>query len=181
MHYLRRVGWLSVLAVLLATGCTIAPPPGSPIPPAADLLPGDGRVFAYGHTVAEVLQNREVASKVRDLFGADWASASQSGGQLALGAGAYFGGNGPLRMVRIGGVDYLALTGCAPGACNTHRVLLLIRDGGSELLARLDEGGFTHYYGYGSEGVTRNTAPLIVDSGLRALRRGGSPYPDTSS
>jgi hypothetical protein len=84
-------------------------------------------------------------------------------------------------MVRIGGLDYIALTGCAPSACNTHRVLVLIRDGGSELLARLDEGGFAHYYAYGSEGVTRNTAPLIVDSGLRALRRRGSPYPGMSS
>ncbi|MDO8477538.1 MAG: hypothetical protein Q7W02_15320 [Candidatus Rokubacteria bacterium] len=137
-------------------------------------------MFAYGYTVDEVLQNPQVGDKVRDLFGADWAPASQGGGQLSSGAGAYFGGSGPLRMVRIGGVDYIALTGCAPSACNTHRVLVLIRDGGSELLARLDEGGFAHYYGYGSENVTRNTAPLIVDSGLRALRRGGSPYPGVS-
>ena len=177
MHYLHRVGWLSALAGLLATGCTIAPPPGSPIPPAAELLPGDGRVFAYGHTANEVLQNPEIGDKVRDLFGADWAPASRGGGQLALGAAAYFAGNAPPRMVRIGGVDYVALAGCAPGACNTHRVLLLVRDGGSKLLARLDEGGFVHYYGYGSDDVTRNTAPLIVDSGLRALRRGGNPYP----
>ena len=180
MHFLRRAGWLSSLAVLIATGCTIAPPPGSPVPPAAELLPGDGRAFAYGHAVNEVLQNPEVTGKVRALFGADWAPASQGGGQLALGAGAYFGGNGPLRMVRIGGVDYIALAGCVPSACNTHRVLLLVRDGGSELLARLDEGGFVHYYGYGSKDVTRNTAPLIVDSGLRALRRGGNPYPGVS-
>ena len=181
MNLLRRAGWLSALAVLLATGCTIAPPPGSPVPPAAELLPGDGRAFAYGHSMNEVLQNPEVASKVRDLFGPDWLPASQGGGQLALGAGAYFGGNGPLRMVRIGGADYIALAGCAPGACNTYHVLLLIRDGGSELLARLDEGGFAHYYGYGSDGVTRNTAPLIVDSGLRALWRAGSPYPTVGS
>ena len=180
MRYLRRPGWLSALAVILATGCTIAPPPGFPIPPAAELLPTDGRVFAYGYTVNEVLLNSEVGDKVRDLFGPDWAPASQGGGQLSSGAGAYFGEGGPLRMVRIGGVDYIALTGCAPGACNTHRVLVLIRDGGSQLLARLDEGGFAHYYGYGSEDVTRNTAPLIVDSGLRALRRGGSPYPGMS-
>ena len=180
MRYLRRVGWLSALTVLLATGCTINPPPGSPIPPAAEMLPGDGRVFVYGHTVDEVLRNPEVGDKVRDLFGADWSPALPGGGQLALGAGAYFGGNAPLRMVRVGGVDYIALTGCAPGACNTHRVLLLIRDGGSELLARLDEGGFARYYGYGSEHVTRNTAPLVVDSGLRALRRGGNPYPGMS-
>ncbi len=180
MDWLHRVGWLSVLAVLFATGCTIAPPPGSPTPPAAELLPGDGRAFAYGQAANEVLQNPAVADKVRDLFGADWAPASQGGGQLALGASAYFAGNAPLRMVRIGGVDYIALAGCVPSACNTHRVLLLIRDGGSELLARLDEGGFAHYYGYGSRDVTRNTAPPIVDSGLRALRRGGNPYPGVS-
>jgi len=130
--------------------------------------------------VDEVLQNPDVGDKVRDLFGVDWAPASPGGWQLTLGAGAYFGGTAPLRMGRIGGVDYIALTGCAPGACNTHRVLLLIRSGGSELLAPLDEGGFAHYYRYGSEDVTRNTAPLVVDSGLRALRRGGSPYPDMS-
>ena len=180
MRHLRSAGWLSALAVLLATGCTIAPPPGSPIPPAAELLPKDGRVFAYGYTVDEVLLNPEVGAKVRDLVGPAWAPASQGGGQLGLGAGAYFGGNGPLRMVRIGGGDYIALTGCTPSACNTHRVLVLIRDGGSRLLARLDEGGFAHYYGYGSDDLTRNTAPVIVDSGLRALRRGGSPYPGMS-
>ncbi len=88
MDDLRRVGWLSALAVLIVSGCTIAPPTGSPVPPAAELLPGDGRAFAYGHTVNEVLQNPEVAGKVRGLFGADWAPASQGGGQLALGAGA---------------------------------------------------------------------------------------------
>ena len=181
MHCLRRAGWLSSLAMLFVTGCTVAPPPGSPIPPSAELLPGDGRAFAYGYTVGEVLKNPAVADKVRDLFGADWAPAAQGGGQLALGADAYFAGNAPLRVVRIGGVDYIALAGCVPSACNTHRVLLLIRDGGSELLARLDEGGFAHYYGYGSVDVTRNRAPLIVDSGLRALRRGGNPYPDMRS
>lgn len=181
MRYLNRAGWLTALAVLLAAGCTIAPPAGSPLPPAAELLPADSRVLAYGSTVDEVLQNPDIGVKVRDLFGVDWEPASRGGGQIALGADAYFDGHAPLRMVRVGGIDYIAVTGCAPGACGTHRVLLLIRDGGSELVARLDEGGFAHYYGYGSKYATRFTAPLIVDSGLRALRRGGSPYPDRSS
>jgi len=180
MRYLRRVGWLSGLAMLLAIGCTIAPPPGTPIPPAAELLPGDGRAFAYGYSADEVVRNPEVSDKIRELFGTDWTPASQGGGQLSLGARAYFGGGGLLRMVRIGGEDYIALTGCAPTACNTHRVLLLIREGGSQLLARLDEGGYTHYYGYGNGDMTRNTVPLVVDSGLRALRREGSPYPGIS-
>jgi hypothetical protein len=150
------------------------------MPPAAELLPGDGRVFAYGYTVDEVLKNPMVGDKVRDLFWIDWMPTLQGGGQLSTGARAYFAGNAPLRMVRVGGVDYIALTGCEPSACNAHRVLVLIRDDGSTLVARLDEGGFAHYYGYGSEDVTRNTAPLIVESGLRALRRGGDPYPSLS-
>jgi hypothetical protein len=180
MRSLRRVGWLSVLSVLFAAGCTTAPPAGTPTPPAAEVLPGDSRVFAYGYTVDEVLRNPTVGDKVRDLFWIDWMPASEGGGQLSQGARAYFAGNAPLRMVRIGGVDYIALTGCQPSACNTQRVLVLVRDDGSQLLARLDDGGFAHYYGYGSEDVTRYTAPLIVDSGLRALRRGGSPYPGMS-
>jgi hypothetical protein len=180
MRSLRRAGWLSALAVLFAAGCTIAAPAGSPTPPAAELLPGDGRVFTYGYTVDEVLKNPMVGDKIRDLFWIDWMPASQGGGQLSTGARAYFAGNAPLRMVRVGGADYIALTGCEPSACNTHRLLVLIRDDGSQLVARLDEGGFAHYYGYGSEDVTRYTAPLIADSGLRALRRGGDPYPGLS-
>jgi hypothetical protein len=54
-----------------------------------------------------VLQNPEVSDKVRDLFAADWAPASQGGRLLSSGAGAYFGGGGPPRMVRIGGLDYV--------------------------------------------------------------------------
>ena len=180
MRSLRRAGWLSALAVLLATGCTIAPPAGSPTPPAAELLPGDGRVFTYGNTVDEVLKNPMVGDKIRDLFWIDWMPASVGSGQLSTGARAYFAGNAPLRMVRVGGVDYIALTGCEPTKCNTHRVLVLIREDGSQLVARLDDGGFAHYYGYGREDVTRYTAPLIADSGLRALRRGGDPYPGLS-
>ena len=180
MRSVRRVGWLSALAVLLAAGCTIAPPAGSPTPPTAEVVPGDNRVFAYGYTVDEVLHNPVVGDKIRDLFWIDWMPASQGNGQLPTGARAYFAGNAPLRMVRVGGVDYIALTGCEPSACNMQRVLVLIRDDGSQLLARLDDGGFAHYYGYGSEDVTRATAPVIVESGLRALRRSGNPYPSIS-
>ncbi len=32
-------------------------------------------------------------------------------------------------------------------------------------LAWIDESGVLHYYGYGSDGVTRHTEPLIVDRG----------------
>jgi hypothetical protein len=181
MNHVLRAGWLCSLAVLFAVGCTVAPRPGSPVPPAAELLPADGRALAYGQSVDQILQNPEIADKVRALFGSDWMPASQGGGQLVLGAAPYFERGGPLRMVRIGGVDYIAVTGCVPRDCDTQRVLLLIREGGSQLLARLDEGGFSHYYGYGSEALTRDTAPMVVDSGLRALKRTGNPYPSTTS
>jgi hypothetical protein len=181
MAHVLRAGWLCSLAVLVATACTVAPRPGSPVPPAVELLPADGRALAYGQSVDQVLQNPEVGDKIRALFGPDWMPASQGGGQLVLGAAPYFERGGPLRMVRIGGVDYIAVTGCVPRDCATQRVLLFIREGGSQLLARLDEGGFSHYYGYGSEALTRDTAPMVVDSGLRALKRTGNPYPSTTS
>jgi hypothetical protein len=141
------------------------------------VLPADARALAYGATVGDVLQNRDVGDKIRELFGPDWMPASTGRGQLALGASAYFDRGGPLRMVRIGHADYVAVSGCVPSACDSQRVLLLIEEGSSRLLARLDEGGFVHYYSYGGEGITRETAPLVVDSGLRALHRAGQPYP----
>jgi len=177
MSQVLHAGWLCFLGVLFAVGCTVAPRPGSPIPPAAEVLPADARALAYGQTVDQVLQNAQMGDKIRALFGPDWTPAAQGGGQLVMGAAPYFERGGPLRMVRIGGEDYIAVTGCVPRDCDTQRVLLLIRADGSQLLARLDEGGFSHYYGYGSEALTRNTAPLVVDSGLRALKRTGNPYP----
>lgn len=162
-HGLRLTS-LGLLAAIAAAGCTIPPHPGSPIPPAAEVVPADSRAAAYGSSIEEVVRNPEIGDKVRAMFGQDW-----SGGLLAPpGAGAYFVGGGRPRMVRIGGMDYVAFTGCEPSACEARRVLLLIREGGSELFARLDEGGFAHYYSFGN--VSRDTAQLVADSGLRALQ-----------
>ncbi len=162
---------LCCLALFTAAGCTITSPRGVLPPPSAEVLPADTHALAYGSTTTEVLQNPEIAEKVRVLFGTDWP-----------GAAAYFDQGGPIRMVRIGGTDYIAVTGCVPGRCDSRHVLLLIEAGGSRLLARLDEGGFAHYYGYGSEGVMRDTAPRIVDSGFNALYfRSGSASPSARS
>jgi len=85
-------------------------------------------------------------------------------------------------MVKIAGVDYIAVTGCAADACGTRRVLLLIREGGTQLLARLDDGAVPHYYAYGSGGVAPPAnAPTIVDAGLRALQSVGDAYPSAGS
>ena len=185
MRHLRAREWnsypgiclaLCSLALLTAAGCTVASPRGAPVPPSAQVLPTDSRTLAYGGTTAEVLQNPAMADKIRTLFGPDWMPATSAGGQLTPGAAAYFDQGGPVRKVRIGGTDYIAVTGCFPGACDSRRVLLLIEESGSPLLARLDEGGFAHYYGYGSEAALRDTAPTIVDSGFRALYLSGDPY-----
>jgi hypothetical protein len=186
MRYMRVRRWnrhlaLCCLAVVTASGCTIAPPRGTPVSPSAQVLPADARTFAYGGTTAEVLQNPEIAEKVRVLFGPDWTPRTPAGGQLAPGAEAYFQQGAPVRMLRIGGTDYIAVSGCVPAGCDSRHVLLLIEVGGARLFARLDEGGFVHYYGYGSEGVMKDTAPLIVDSGFRALYRSGSEYPRARS
>jgi hypothetical protein len=79
-------------------------------------------------------------------------------------------------MVRTGEFDYIAVTGCVSNACQTRRGLLLIREGGSELFARLDEGGVSRYYAYGGN-ISADTAGPIVDSSLRTLQTLGDPYP----
>jgi hypothetical protein len=167
MSHLIRLISLSSLVVITAAGCTVPPRPGTPVAPAAQVVPPDPGVETYGSSIEQVAQNPMIADKLRAMFGPDW-----SGGQLApLGASAYFAKGDPPRMVRVGGVDYIAYTGCVPAACETSRVLLLIREGGSEMIARLDDGGFAHYYAYGN--VSRDAAQLVADSGLRALRRAG--------
>jgi hypothetical protein len=192
MRYMRvrdwrlRVGNLSVvlccLALLTAAGCTVAASRGTPPSPTAEVLPADARALAYGATTAEVLRNPEIADKARALFGPDWMPGTPGGGQMLVpGAVVYFEQGGPVRMLRIGGIDYVAVSGCVPGRCDSRQALLLIEVGGERLFARVDEGGFVHYYGYGGEGVMRDTAQVIADSGFRALYPPGSRYRRASS
>jgi len=166
---------LCALSFVAAAACTIPAASDSSMPPAR-VLPADARALAYGRTTDEVLQNAELRDKIPALFGRDWAPASQGRGQIAPGAAAFFGKGGPIRMVSIGEANYVAVTGCAPDACRTRRVLLLIREGGAQLLARLDDGAITHYYAYDG-GIKAAEGPPIVDAGLRALRSVGDPYP----
>jgi hypothetical protein len=57
---------------------------------------------------------------------------------------------------------------------------LLIREGGEQLMARLDDGGFSHHHAYGP-GVVGGPGGTVMalESALRALERasGGSPFP----
>jgi len=174
----RSVLGLALLALVTVTGCTVAPSPGSPMVPSAVVLPADARALAYGTTVEQILRNPELGTKIRGLFGRDWTGATPGSSHLQPGAETYFEQGGPLRMIRIGSADYIAVSSCVPGDCHRRNVLVLIEEGGARLFARLDEGGFVHYYSYGP-GVTRDTAALITDSGFDALRQRFPAYAES--
>ena len=109
----------------------------------------------------------------RALFGSDWAPTAQGGGKLAHGAVAYFPPDSVIRMLRMDGQDFIAITGCVQSACATHRGLLLIDPTGQQLWARLDEGGFSRYYGHGPAMTATPVSPAFIDSAWRAVERVG--------
>ena len=181
MRRLLLSGCLCALPVFSAAACTIPPAPGSSATPPAQVLPVDARALAYGRTAGDVVQSPELRDKIPALFGADWMPASQGRGQIASGAAAFFERGGPPRMVQVAGKDYIAAAGCVATACRTRRVLLLVGEGGSQLLARLDDGAVTHYYSYAIGGGGPADAPAIVDAALLALQSAGDPYPGAGS
>jgi hypothetical protein len=125
----------------------------------------DARALRYGATAPEVFNNPALSPKIRALFGADW----NAGGALPFGAPAFFPASSSLRLIRLGDQDYIAITGCVTSACGSHRGLLLIRQDGEQLLSRLDEGGFSHYYDH-SPGATVAAVPRQwIDSAWRAV------------
>jgi hypothetical protein len=115
-----------------------------------------------------MLAHPEARESVRRLFGSDQNQAMAA--RLSRSAADFFGNPSPTRVLRIAGADYLAATGCVPSTCSTHPGLLLIRVDGKELFARLDDGGFSHYYGFGT-GVEMTPKTLaLLDAAWRALR-----------
>lgn len=173
------LGFTLALGALTTAACTIDPPAGTPTPLMAGVLEPGPREAAFGRTGDEVVSNPQLRDKIRGLFGADWTAAADGRGKIARGAAAYFGRTEAPRGVRVGDANYVAVTGCVPANCRSERVLLLIQEGGERLLARLDEGGFSHYYAYGGNWGLAGTTAQILDSALRALARTGDPYPRT--
>ena len=170
------LGFTLALGALTAA-CTIDPPAGTSAPPMAGVLEPGPREATFGRTGDEVVNNPQLRDRIRNLFGADWTPAPEGRGKIAKGAAGYFGRTAPPRGVRVGDANYVAVTGCVPGSCGSERMLLLIREGGEGLLARLDEGGFSHYYAYGGNWGLAGSTAQAADSGLRALQRTGDPYP----
>jgi hypothetical protein len=177
---LLRGALLCGLLTPIAAGCVL--PPESSSPRETQVVEADARALAYGRSAGEILEHPQMRDKVRALFGADWAPPTPGGvGKPQAAAPQYFELGGPVRMVRVGGADYITVTGCARQACTGRRGLLMIREGGEQLMARLSEGGFLHHYAYGP-GVVGGPAGAgpMLDSAVRALERlsaDGNPYP----
>jgi len=157
--------WAWFLIAFFAAGCVVPPPAGTPEPPKVEIMMGDARALSYGSSVKELIGHPTVGEKARRLFGSDW----EPGGRLASAAKEFFSIPSPSRLLRIGGAEYIATPGCLPGKCQTHRGLLLVRLDGEELLARLDEGGFAHYYAFRAGANMTPQERALVDSAWRAL------------
>jgi hypothetical protein len=141
MRHARHATVLGLAATLALGGCVVPPAPGVPMPARSGVLQADARALRFGASGPEVFANPEMRPKLQALFGADW-----SRGRLAFGGPEYFPASSSLRLVRVVDQDFIAINGCAPSGCVTHRGLLLIRQDGQHLLARLDEGGYSQYY-----------------------------------
>ncbi|HYB41365.1 MAG TPA: hypothetical protein VEL75_06310, partial [Candidatus Methylomirabilis sp.] len=75
------------------------------------------------------------------------------------------------RMVRIAQQEYIALSGCVPAECSTHRGLLLIRPDGEQLLSRLDDAGLSHYYQLAPAATAASVPQGAIDSAWFAVER----------
>ena len=133
-------GTLSLLAALLLNACASAPP----APADAVVVTADARALQYGSNAPEVLNNPRLVNQIRAMFGPDW----NPGATRRYGAPAYFPDFSTIRLVRVAGRELVAIKGCVPTECSSHQGLLLIGSP-DQMQARLDEGGFVHYYDFG--------------------------------
>lgn len=134
-------------AILLLAGCVMT----SRHPEVTVARSGDApddQVRQFGEGPISIMTNPRIDDQVRMLFGADWKGGVPGGTRAS--APEFFIASAPPRLLEIGGIEYVAVTGCRASACGRDRGLLLVRTDGNQLLARLDEGGFSHYYGHGS-------------------------------
>lgn len=153
----------AMLAIPLFAGCETSHPT-----PTVGVLPADARALRYGASAPAVFDNPQIRDSIRAMFGTDWSPAAQ-GGRLQHGAVSYFPPNSSIRMLRLDAQEYIAITGCVPQVCPTHRGLVLIQNDGDRLWARLDEGGFSRYYGHGPAMTTALVSPAFIDGAWRAL------------
>lgn len=165
---LRAVLLVTAVATL-ATGCITAPSPDTPTRPIVQVDSVDARARQFGNTTTEIITNPALAPKIHALFGPDWAL--EPGARLRAPASSFFASGDSPRMLRTAEAEYVAVSGCGPAGCGLQRVLLLVRPDTEALLARLDEGGFSHYYAYGA-GLTMSPATrALLDRARTVVER----------
>ena len=142
-----------VLLALSMTGCTTGSArPAVHLGPPAHAEYGDSAQAAISHPL--------LRDEVQALFARDWEQPSAAAGPSRPAPQFFANGARPL-TVRVDGQDYVTVLGCAAPGCGTGQGLLLLTPDRSRLLARLDEGGFSHYYARG--------VGLQIDESTRAL------------
>lgn len=168
LEAMSSVVW--VIVALLIAGCVISPPVGAP-PSLVKVLADDPQAWRYGSSPDEVFNHPSLEEEVRALFGSDWSGVP--GRERSAAAQEFFSKSFVLRVLLIGEWEYIAVSGCLPRACETHRGLLLIRADEEELLARLDEGGVSRYYGLGVDLAMTPLTRAVIDSAWNALGAAG--------
>jgi hypothetical protein len=146
--------WIArpLVGIAVAVGVSACVIPPTAAPPPVQTVSADARALRYGASAAEIMNHPALRDGVVALYQAEGIPRS---GLTALGAppAEFFARTESLRLLRVGDRVYIAAVGCSPPACATRRGLLLVREDGGELLSRLDEGGFSHYYVHGA-GIT---------------------------
>lgn len=139
------IGLLLVATTLGA--CTL--PSSGPTPPTVELLPSEPAGQRFGASATEAFAHPALRDSVRGLFGRAWDSPGTSGRGLSTAVPEFFT-RSAVRSLRIGGETQVAIVGCRRPDCAGHRGLVLAVPDAQRLLARIDDGGFTHYFAFGT-------------------------------
>jgi hypothetical protein len=172
MRARARLGALVSAAGLLAAACVTPSPPA----PRVEVLGAAGAATRFGRTGPEVVAHAQVGPSLPALFGRDWAP---DGSPVATTRPArdFLGRAGAPRALRVGDREYVAVTGCVPGACRSHRALLLVAADGGELRARLEEPGLRHHYAFGPGARMDEPDRRAVDTAWRVLEADAAAWP----
>jgi len=174
---------LGLLAAVLVAGGCVVPPSGNGVPPPAGVVGADARALRYGASAGEILTAPQLRDRIPALFGADWGPVpSGPPSALRVPVPEFFARTEALRLLQVGERLYVAAAGCPVAGCAGRRGLLLVSEDGVELLSRLDEGGFSHYYVQGPGSAATPEARAILDSAWWAMRAaaGQGSLPGTS-
>jgi hypothetical protein len=160
-----------VLLAFSLAGCTTASEP-RPVVQLGGPVTGGG----YGDSAQAVMEHPALRADVQALFARDWEQPGTAAGPSRP-APQFFARGAQPRTVRVDGQEYVGVVGCAAPGCETGQGLLLVSADRTRFLARLDEGGFSHYYVRGpglQPGAPVDEATrALLDAAWRATRARG--------